>query len=1117
MAGNHERDVQAHVSSLLEQKVESLKRSEEKRREFNNDKTTNIHSDTNKLECIKDERKSTNGVNFILDPETGESREKEATSNDEDNAQDSEMDVFNSFDEEEKEEIKNEQDDIFVGQEMDGKERKKYKYQKACCPICGNVFANIYKVKIHMARVHQMKNGCPKCGLQIQDSRMLKEHVKLNGCNAAFEPGDQHSAELSADIMQDEFNEENGPYAPLDVELDEEYLIEQYSRGEADHQPEEESYDYALGHLVEPVLSRDSDEIKKYKYKYERKECKECGKSLSNIYKLKQHMKTHTKHYDYRCEICTNGYRDKYKLIRHMQNEHPHIFRNREIEEISEYLKLNKNAKCWICKKKMADLGIDLKAHIKSGHTYIATSVCPVPGCQHVFPHHIFLEIHLQSVHNARPANQSIEIKKSIISPSRGHTIIPSKAKLEVKEDIGHNVKCEPEDDVIALNDTKKDSHACDFCGLVLGDIYRLKIHLKKHVGEGLACSICRKQFPDIISLAEHTKSHNPFLSSQSPEKDTNLIKFSTVSKLPTIPPQRKTYSCDKCNIKFPTEYILKQHQLNHVRISPGKGHNCEFCKKSFLKVASLIEHKSMCSFRLGEQNSIGPSMPATPAAAALDRFSNVQDDFEDGFDDAEQIVDSSMALKREQSPIKDVKVKEERLSPVRSPRGFQGQPVDSAYLGGLSQGVSVGQGPLGGQGSFGSREQSFTGGVVGSSSEEYTNTPDNAKVPPEFSSNPFMVSEIQTTNVNKGVKVKGVRGNEKGNTVLSCAACNITFNSQHEMELHRTDHIKTASPPGGASIEFPCAICSKGFSDRYKLFKHMQVEHMSTSENSYQGKGTVAAANKAAQRLGTDCEVCGEGFERSKDLKDHYLSVHNLKRKEEGFVQADREFECDICFRVLADAYKLKRHRAIHTGEYNFACQLCDRKFYAKDQLERHMAIHSAREQNDILLREAGYRPVGHARVGGKVGAYKCDICGRGLSDEWKLKRHRARHTGDLPFSCPVCCKKFFDNYGMTKHMEAVHPQVEIERPVSKKPVKITNFQCDICEQYFADGYKLKRHRANHTGDLPYQCLVCPRKFFANYQLNKHMLTHHTAATAVEDPMDDIIIKEELEDYEEM
>ena len=60
-----------------------------------------------------------------------------------------------------------------------------------------------------------------------------------------------------------------------------------------------------------------------------------------------------------------------------------------------------------------------------------------------------------------------------------------------------------------------------------------------------------------------------------------------------------------------------------------------------------------MCSFRLGEQNSIGPSMPATPAAATLDRFSNVQDDFEDGFDDAEQIVDSNMALKREQSPIK--------------------------------------------------------------------------------------------------------------------------------------------------------------------------------------------------------------------------------------------------------------------------------------------------------------------------------------------------------------------------------------------------------------------------------------------------------------------------------
>jgi KRAB domain-containing zinc finger protein len=34
----------------------------------------------------------------------------------------------------------------------------------------------------------------------------------------------------------------------------------------------------------------------------------------------------------------------------------------------------------------------------------------------------------------------------------------------------------------------------------------------------------------------------------------------------------------------------------------------------------------------------------------------------------------------------------------------------------------------------------------------------------------------------------------------------------------------------------------------------------------------------------------------------------------------------------------------------------------------------------------------------------YKCDICGKGFSDNSNLHKHIRIHTGDTPYKCDVC-----------------------------------------------------------------------------------------------------------------
>lgn len=364
-----------------------------------------------------------------------------------------------------------------------------------------------------------------------------------------------------------------------------------------------------------------------------------------------------------------------------------------------------------------------------------------------------------------------------------------------------------------------------------------------------------------------------------------------------------------------------------------------------------------------------------------------------------------------------------------------------------------------------------------------------------------------------------------------------------------KEDPLPSPVTPGQTENEtqFLCSFCSKVFRCKSLLARHLRVH---TGERPYR------------------CSVCNRSFTRTTHLDRHFLALHGYENPEKTRRKIQR-YSCVFCNQKCVSKYHLERHMKGHVSGAQFMQKKSLQQIRTQDTAEENAPWTAPLDDNTAPLDDSTAPLVdstGPARGESEPQSFlsadkhspeansrqkpekfmKCPICFK-MMQTVRLSRHIMIHTGEKPFRCSVCGKRFNRKDALQAHM-IVHSE---DRPfncvicgISKKrkadirehmrihteqehnilpPSEVNGAPagpsgeaanvlsndkkiCPICGKVVMC---LKKHIQTHSGDRRFSCSVCGKRFSRNQHLQRHKVLH-TRTSAFSHPSTDSPEQEE-------
>ncbi|CAL4085872.1 unnamed protein product, partial [Meganyctiphanes norvegica] len=114
----------------------------------------------------------------------------------------------------------------------------------------------------------------------------------------------------------------------------------------------------------------------------------------------------------------------------------------------------------------------------------------------------------------------------------------------------------------------------------------------------------------------------------------------------------------------------------------------------------------------------------------------------------------------------------------------------------------------------------------------------------------------------------------------------------------------------------------------------------------------------------------------------------------------------------------------------------------------------------------------------------FKCHQCEKRFTNKRVHERHLKTHTGENLFHCSQCDNTF-------KYKREYNIHLKIHR--GKK-----THQCSQCDKIFSRRSSFQQHNKIHTGESQNQCSQCDRSFSQDIYLQNHMNEEHKGTSNI-------------------